>query len=194
LFDRGLISGEATRRETGFSEDDAPNAAEFQFWLLSKIATGSATPEQVQAALAQLGVNLQVIGEQSPIREAPQPPSLEEHPREPKTPEAAALIAACEALVFRALERAGNRLRVNVTRPPKVPAYETHLFVKANGTTAKMLEDAWSCAPQVLEGIADPDKVIPVLDSYCTSLLAEQSPHKRERLVNWLRLADQVPA
>ena len=46
----------------------------------------------------------------------------------------------------------------------------------------------------VLDGIADPDKVVPVLDSYCRSLLTEQSPHKRERLVNWLRLAEQVPA
>ena len=194
LFDRGLISGEATRRETGFSEDDAPNAQEFKFWLLSKIATGSATPEQVQAALAQLGVNLQVIGDQAPVRETPQPPSLEEHPKEPKTPEAAALVAACEALVFRALERAGNRLRVGVTKPPGVPSYETHLFVKANGSTSKFLEDAWTCAPQILDGIADAEKVVPILDSYCQSLLAEQSPHKRDRLVNWLRLAEQVPA
>ena len=96
---------------------------------------------------------------------------------------ARALVAACEGLVFRALERAGNRLRVTAAKPPRCPSYETHLYVKANGTAARMLEDAWSCAPQVLDGIADPEKIIPVLDSYCQSLLSEQSPHKRERLV-----------
>jgi len=46
----------------------------------------------------------------------------------------------------------------------------------------------------VLAGIADHETVVPVLSSYCASLMAEQSPHKRERLVNWLRLADQVSA
>ena len=132
LFDRGLISGEATRRETGFSEDDAPTPDEFQFWLLTRIAAGSATPEQVEAAVRALGVDLQVLPviEQAPSREAQPPPSLEEHPNEPRTPDEnahavgreAALVAACEALVFRALERAGNRLRASTTKPPGVPA------------------------------------------------------------------------
>jgi hypothetical protein len=198
LFDRGLISAEATRRENGFSEDDKPTFDEFQTWLLIKIASGSATPDQVEAATKALGVDLGVDPAllQGPTREAQQPPSLVDHPTRPRTPdEAAALVAACEALVFRALERAGNRLRATVgTKPPGVPSYETHLFVKANGSAAKMLEDAWTCAPQVLDGIADSDKVIPVLDSYCQSLLSEQSPHKRDRLVNWLRASEQVTA
>jgi hypothetical protein len=196
LYDRGLISAEATRRENGFSEDDRPTADEFQLWLLTKLASGSATPEQVEAAVRALGVNLgNTPSLQAPTRETPQPPSLEEHPTRPRTPaESSALIAACEALVFRALERAGNRLRATVAKPPGVPSYETHLFVRSNGSAGRMLEDAWSCAPQVLDGIAEVDKVIPVLDSYCQSLLTEQSPHKRDRLVNWLRAAEQVIA
>jgi hypothetical protein len=131
-------------------------------------------------------VTLAVPAIQAPTREAQPPPSIEERPVN-DLPDAA-LIAACEGLVYRALERAGNRLRAAVTRPPNVPSYETHLFVKAKG---KVLEDAWSCAPQVLDGIANSDRVIPVLDAYCQSLIAEQSPHKRERLVNWLRAVEQ---
>ena len=46
----------------------------------------------------------------------------------------------------------------------------------------------------ILNGVGDAEKVIPVLDSYCRSLLSEQSPHKRERLINWLRSGEQVPA
>jgi hypothetical protein len=124
-------------------------------------------------------------------RQTPQPPSLEDHPSRPRTPaEHGALLAASEALVFRALERAGNRLRQGTSKPPGVPAYETHCFVRANGATDRLLEDAWSCAPQVLEGLADPLAVIPVLNSYCQALLTEQSPHKRERLDGWLQLAE----
>jgi hypothetical protein len=194
LYDRGLISGDACRRENGFPEDDAPSPREFRNWLLLKVASGSSTPEQVGAAVKALGVDLGVLPEiQAPTREAQPPPSVEEHPVR-DLPDAAALVAACEGLVYRALERAGNRLRATCTKPPGVPSYETHLFVKANGSTSKFLEDAWSCAPQILDGIANAEKVVPVLDSYCQSLLAEQSPHKRERLVNWLRLAEQVPA
>ena len=191
LWDRGMISDEALRRENGFSEDDARDEEQFKRWLLIKVASGSATPEQVGAALGMLGVPMPTL-DAAPPREAQPPPSLEEHPNEPRTPNESALIAASEALVFRALERAGNRLRQAGGKPPGVPAYETHVYVSVPGLNA--LEDAWSCAPQVLKGIGDPAVVIPILDSYCQSLLVEQSPHKRERLVNWLRLAEEVSA
>lgn len=194
LYDRGLITAEAVRRENGFGEEDAPDEDEFQRWLLIKIAGGSATPEQMQAALLALGIPLSVPELQSPTRESQPDPSLDEHPSKPRTPNESALLAASEALVFRALERAGNRLRQNIAKPPGVPAYETHLYVAANGNSANVLEDAWSCAPQVLDGIADPDTVIPVLNSYCHSLLSEQAPHDRARLMNWLRIATEVSA
>lgn len=194
LYDRGLISDEACRRENGFDEDDKPNDDQFKRWLLVRIAAGSATPEQVEAAMKELGADLQVSPTllSGPTRETQPTPSIADHPTREEP--AAALIAACEGLVFRALERAGNRLRSTAAKPPGVPNYETHLFIKANGSAGKVLEDAWSCAPLVLEGVGDSEKIVPVLDSYCRSLLSEQSPHKRERMVNWLRSAEQVPA
>jgi hypothetical protein len=191
LWDRGLITDTALRRENGFKEDDAPTPEEFQHWLLVKVASGSSTPEQVGAALGMLGVPVPIVPQGIP-RESPSSPSLLEHPSRPRTPSESALVAASEALVFRALERAGNRLRQGSARPPGVPSYETHLFVKANGAAGKLLEDAWSCAPQVLAGIADPNDVVPILNSYVCSLLSEQSPHERDRMVHWLRLTDEV--
>lgn len=189
LYDRGLITALALRRENGFSEDDAPSPEEFTRWLLIKVASGSSTPEQVGAALAQLGVNVPTVALDVPNETQP-PPSLEEHPTRPRTPnESSAVLAAADALCYRALERAGNRLRQIGGKPPGVPAYETHLFVKVNGNASSLLEDAWSCAPKVLRGIADPDAVVPVLNSYCVSLLAEGAPHDRDRLASWLRLA-----
>jgi len=194
LYDRGLISSEALLRENGFDQDDTPTAEQFHNWLLVKVASGSATPEQVQSALTALGVDLGSTPG-TVTREARPDPSLEGHPTRPSTPAESALVHASEALVFRALERAGNRLRQTVAKPPGVPSYETHVYVKASGETAKLaLHDAWGCAPQVLDGIADPSIIVPVLANYCESLINEQSPHRRDRLVNWLRLADQVPA
>jgi hypothetical protein len=187
LWDRGLITNEALRRENGFDEDDAPDPQEFTRWLLVKVASGSSTPEQVGAALGMLGISLPGGG--GTPREAQPPPSLEEHPTRPRTPGESALVAAADALCYRALERAGNRLRQGGAKPPGVPAYETHLFVRANGNAAALLSDAWSCAPQVLNGIADPEEIVPVLNSYVASLIAEGSPHDRDRLTQWLTLA-----
>jgi hypothetical protein len=195
LYDRGLISADALRRENGFDDDDTPTSDEFHQWLLIKVASGSATPEQVQGALSALGIDLGVTVPPGTVtREARPAPSLEDHPTRPSTPAESALVAASEALVFRALERAGNRLRQTVAKPPGVPSYETHVYVRANGDASRLLADAFACAPQVLDGIADADSVVPVLENYVESLLKEQSPHRRDRLVNWLRLADQVPA
>ena len=190
LYDRGLLSPKALFRENGFALEDMASEEEFQTWLLVKAATQSTTPEQVQAAMAQLGVDLgPVTTNQAPRLERPTP-SLEGHPTRPRTPAESALVAASEALVFRALERAGNRLRQSTAKPPGVPAYETHLYVTPVNT-AKLLDDAWSCAPMVLEGIGDPAVVVPLLDSYCTSLIQGRQPHERGRLRNWLRLAEE---
>jgi len=190
LYDRGLLSVEALLRENGFDPTDLPAPEEFRIWLLVKVASGSNTPDQVAAALNQLGVTLPPSGPPAnQVREAQPPPSLEEHPVNPRTPAESALLAACDALVFRALERAGNRLRQGITKPPGAPAYETHLYLKANGNAAHLLDDAWSCAPMVLDGVADANQVVPVLDSYCTTLLTEGAPHQRDRLASWLELA-----
>jgi hypothetical protein len=199
LFDRGLITDEATRRENGFSSDDAPQAEDFKRWLLRKMAVGSTTPEQVSEAARQLGVDLGDVAVPTGIGRQERPvPSLEQHPGRPRTPSAAALhsaanrllLAATEPLVFRALERAGNRLRQSGARPPGVPAYETHCYVKANGDGAQMLSDAWSCAQLTLNGLCDdPLKVIETLNAYCLTLLSEGSPHSRDRLSQWLDLA-----
>lgn len=183
LWDRGQLSTAAMLRENGFDPDDAPDEAEIALWLLRKAATGSTTPEQVADAMRQLGVRID-SGE-VPREERPTP-SLLDHPERPRTPE---LLAACDALVYRALERAGNRLRQGGVQPPGVPSWQTHQYAKVNGNASAVLSDAWSCAPQVLAGIGDPEQVVPVLNRYVTALLTEASPHSRDRLAQWLDAA-----
>lgn len=198
LWDRIAISTEAMLREVGFDIKDVPNAEEVKTRILMKIASGSATPEQVAAAARLFGAAIPDGADGKP-RETRPDPSLEDHPSKPRTPDeegprrlepvrenAAALLAACEGLTYRALERAGNRLRQGVEKPPTGRSFEMHTLIRANGSSAKILTDAFSCANEVLDGIADPEMVVPVLESYCSTLLAEQSPHSRERLASWL--------
>lgn len=191
LYDRGVLSGAALLRENGFQDTDLPSNDEYKEWLLRKIASGSATPDQVAAALRVLGVNLPTVvapPADSQGREARPTPSLEDHPLPKAPPQAAsAVLAAADALVFRALERAGNRIRqAEGIKPPGVPSYEMHTLHLVNGDATRYLADAWSCAPRILEGLADPDATVATLDAYCRSLFASQQPHTRERLAQWL--------
>lgn len=192
LYDRGVLNAPALLRETGFADSDAMSETEFRRWLLVKVASGSATPEQVGAAIAALGVVLNVPAvpaiEQDPTNEARPTPSLEDHPSR-DLPDAAALLAASDALVYRALERAGNRLRQSGQRPPNVPSFETHCHVKANGSVNTILHDAFPAADRVFAGIADCDVIVPHLDAYCRNLIAEGAPHDRDRLRTWLSMA-----
>jgi hypothetical protein len=179
LYDRGEIDGQALRRETGFSEDDKPSDPEFRDWLLRKIAGGSATPEQVAAALAALGVDLGDPNPAEATREARPDRSLDKHPRRdlPDT-----LAAAGQVLVFRALERAGNRMRSIYGARPGVPAFDVYRVVPVrNGDLDKVLEDAWACLPQALDGFdCDVAKVEVALDTYTRGLLVSQTAHTYE--------------
>jgi hypothetical protein len=185
LYNLGVLSAKRLLEENGFSEDDMPSDEERREWLLLKVASGSATPEMVGAALAELGVDVPVepTGE---TRESRPDPSMEPLPLPEAPPEQSALLAACEGLVFRALERAGNRLRNDGVKPPGVASYAVHTLVPVNGKADFLLNDAWSCAPQVLEGIADPGEVVESLNAYVKTLFASQSAHTRERLATWL--------
>lgn len=192
LWKMGLLNSKRTLEENGFSEEDMPDEAERRVWILMRMASGSATPEQVAQAANMLGVEVPMPTQPAQdTREARPLPSTQDLPTRdlPERPSASLLLAATEPLVLRALERAGNRLRQKGMRPPGVPSYETHTVVQANGQTASIMEDAFPTAAICLNGIAEADQVVPVLESYVTTLLAEQKPHERERLNQWLQMA-----
>lgn len=190
LYDRGLIKAEVVVRENGFEIEDMMSPEERKIWLLMKVASGSSTPEQVGAALAELGVDLDVpepAGE--PVieepRPTPPPPSLEEHPVRPKTPDPEGQLAVYEVLVLRTLERAGNRLRNIHQIKTAGKAYEAHCHIQANGSTDKALADAWDMAEMLLSSRRDAPDVIDMLDGYCRNLIEHGKAHTRVALANW---------
>jgi hypothetical protein len=198
LWDRGELSGEAMRRETGFKPEDAPGADELRAWLLRKIATGSTSPEQTQAALRMLGADLgpTTPGESNtqitPVLDNRR--SLEGHPenrvpdRERSTKDRESRegrIAAADVLVFRALERVGNRLCSGARKAElsDIPAQWRYMYVEAVPENA--LEGAWGFAGDVLEqtgNMADTARVCAALDGYVRFILSDKRKHQRDYL------------
>lgn len=196
----GKLSDRKMLEENGFDPGDAMDDVEYRKWLLTKLASGSATPDMVNVALKLLGIDLKVplTGDANAAPALPSGPAIsdEQRPRTPDPAESEAgmsvdrlvLLAACEALTLQGLARAGNRMRSGKNAPTvgDCPAYAVHTMVSINGKADFALEDAFPSAELVLEGIADHKQVVPVLTSYCKSLFASQEPHTRENLQKYL--------
>lgn len=193
LYDRGLISPVVVLRENGFQPTDIMTPEERVEWLTIKMAVGSATPQMVAEAAKTLGVvvSIPTDGTQD-INDARPDPSLEAPERDLPDDSEYQLLAAFDALCYRALERAGNKIRTVVQAaggaPPTCASYEVHTFVPSpEKTTKRLLDDAWSCAHNVLDPYdIDVEKVVALLNGYVTSLLVSGNPHNRVSLEHWL--------
>lgn len=204
LYDRIELSGAAARRESGLSEDDAPDDDERRVRLLLK-------------ALDNPTLAPTVLGELLPAAEggggAPTPPAApvapetqpEGPPEQPEgtsppaeTPPAeaastAALLEACDGLVYRALERAGGRLRAAVGKrltggTAAVPCDDVallHTQVKATeyASIDSLLAGAWErCGLVAARYSVDRDALVATLDSYTRALIATGHGHDSDRL------------
>ena len=200
LWDRGELSGEAMLRENGFDPKlDKMRPGERRGWLARKVAQGSTTPELVAEALRMLGVDVSPLTpeeadlppeDEDETQEARPIRSLVRHPERgvPKNsttaPPGSEIVAASELMVFRALERAGNRLKAKgVTVPPGVAAADLYQHVPplAVNTITDLLVDAWSCTDRFNYG-CDPAQLTDILDGYTRTLLSMQVPHSQDVL------------
>lgn len=194
LYNLGLLKGEVVVVENGFDPEDMPDDEELAFWLLKKVAGGSATPEQVGYALRQLGVEVPVAPvEEAPTKEiAPREsrpdPSLEDHPSRPRTPEESALIYACDAMVWRALELAGKRaINAGVrgkNRDRTIEPTRFHMEGEVSTDPAFLLDGVFAYGQQILGD--EWDSVSQALQDYCSVLITTQTEHTREHLTEFL--------
>lgn len=210
LYDRGELAGDALRRETGFMREDAPEYEEFIGWLLRKVATGSTSPDQTVAALKQLGIDLGILGEGG-VNKQPSDSLRTDTSRRSdratnkRTPDRnraltrsdngqAAVAAACDVLVWRALERAGNRLcdaKARANGLGTIPATQRHLT--ASGNPDHLLEGAWVTADEVLNRYtANSGELLSALDMYVRGLLTSNAPHSYDSMVAALSAASAV--
>jgi hypothetical protein len=209
LFDRGVLNEAALRRETGFDEEDAMSEDDRALFFLRKVAAGSTTPELVEAALRALKVPLGTVTPANPAapetQEGRPVPSLVDHPSRDipdqergqrrkdarergDVPSAAALTAACEQVVIRAMERAGNKLKNRMQARPTVAAAELYRVVPTNpGDYARLLDDAWTQVPLIAKRHnVDIAALQRNLDAYCRMLLSTREAHSYERFDEYL--------
>lgn len=188
LYDRGELNGQALRRETGFSEDDKPTKEEREVWMLLRMSTASWAPAQAQAAAERLGVKLGIpIPEDNAPREARPTPSLEDHPvrDRPKISVVDDVAATAGALlVFRAMERAGNRLRTVTNQRPDCAREQTHTVITAYADKVDdLLKGSFDCAATF--GLDD--AMSRRAQAYAATLLIHQEPFDHAAAVRALR-------
>lgn len=201
LRDKGLLKGSVTLKEAGFNADDQMDATERMQWLLERVSLGAVTPEITSEALRLLGVPIIATGTESQDqpthtkRESVPPPDphalpdREERETRRRQDDEREMAAACEVLVYRALERAGNRLKNTHNGETQKMAADT-LYLTYGGDHDHLLDGAWDCAPKVLEGYdTDVAEVIDTLDFYVRGLLSQKKQHSRKTMVRLLQSA-----
>jgi hypothetical protein len=174
VFKVGGIGGAARRRETGFTEDDAPTAEE--------VAARRRTEQQQEEEPGQ--------------GEAPAPLPVDESEGEPGTLPASAALAvqaavleAADGLIWTALAAAGEKLR----RTPACPRSErskareieparlhTVLRVEPGQVEQwRLLDGAWPRLPEVAARYGlDADCLAASLETYCAELITAGIVHE----------------
>lgn len=187
-----VLNDEAYLRERGFEEGDLldPKSDEFRRRVLMRLAT-SGTPEVVVAAMHDLGIDLTPSAR--PVNPepggaavlTPPPPESESQALEarrniPTQPQAAAVVAACEPLVTRAVERAWNRAGKRSQGRHRTPLPAEQLDA--------LLAGAWDYVPTSagLLGV-DPEVMRACLDGYTRTLLTIGADHATATLAHALR-------
>ncbi|WP_433856664.1 hypothetical protein [Streptomyces kronopolitis] len=178
-FDRGVISAEALRRETGFDDSDAPDEEEQQE------RNGNQGNEGQDGS-----------GEETP----PPAPDLpvDESEAEPDTlpaaaavgqDQAAGLLAAADGLIWNALTTAGEKLRKTPACPRSerarardVESARLHTLLSVQTEQVeqwRLLDGAWSRAPEIAARYGlDSDCLTASLDDYARELIAAGVEHE----------------
>lgn len=177
LYDRGILSLEATARENGFDPADLMGEDARKDWFVRKVASGSTTPELVAWALQQIG--LLVPGESLVVdevpTEAPNTRSLTDHPTR-SIPDPAQ-IDASEVAIFRALERAGARIKSKyrdaiVAGADAVPNVQLYRYARLTpGIMDDLLAGAWDIC-----GELDITMSPATMDAYVRHLFQSATP------------------
>lgn len=215
-YTAGVVGARTYRREIGMGDEDAPTEEETLQATILKVI--DKMPASLPILLPLLGIDvdvptdidpLPVIRETGPIPApgdetgAPPAPGTGPPSKGPTPPDngpsnaasidEAALLASADGLVYRALERAGNRL-ANAARAAGCAAMAsgalTHTGVPEEVRTGAIdacLEGAWDRVPEIAARFdIDPHALAATLDGYARSLILAGWPHEIDRLAEHL--------
>lgn len=201
------ISDAALLRETGFDEADVPDPEELEKRLVLHLAQQAGTPEAAVAALQVLGVTLPIPAPavQAPAEPralpAPEPAVDVEERRDPPalvaagSREEAALLAACEVIALRAIERGWNR--AGKRRGPRIRGQQAGTVRRtvAPDDLDAALAGAWDTVPRPAAALGlDADRLIAALDHYARGVLSTGADHNDAAFARLLRERVLTPA
>lgn len=189
LYEHGELSAAAMLRENGFDPADAMQDDERKAWLTKKVASGSTTPELVAWALSIMGVPIPpgaLIAQES-VTEAPSDPSLLQHPTRdiPEVP--AQADASAKVVVYRALERAGARLKSKyksalVPGAEQVPNEKVYRYANIDvDMQDDLLTGAWDCIEALGLNVSPA-----ALDSYVRHLFDTNKYFMADDFARWM--------
>lgn len=215
------VSGDAMRRESGLSPDDKPSESEFlrrvlmramdrnpelSRLLLPIVCKESITAADVEAIdWSQVSPEQQgfpgksMDGNRSTRRSTENAGQSQPTPIRTTTdsPLAASLIASMDGVVYRALERAGNRLRTelgkgvnggNASIVGMEPAM-IHTIIKPQRVST-LVAGAFDRVPELAaRHDVDPLELTAAVDQYTRHLLESSQEHSIEYLTSWLEEA-----
>ena len=216
-WDRMEVSGSTLRREIGLSDSDKPDDDEFRRRVILRLLDRA--PQLAPELANEFGIVIETApNEEQPFPQLPTqtiperqiggPPDTAP-PRDPRAPvhasangdsrlSADALVAACDGLVYRALERAGQRLRNKAGKPAGGPAIvacadptilHTTIDVSTFSNVHELLEGAWSRVPTIAERYGVPnEELLTAIDSYTRGLLVSGQAHDIDRMRDALPL------
>lgn len=193
VFDRQAISAKALRRETGFEEDDAPEADE-----------QPTTDEQPTDDGASNVTTL-------PVGETTAPPADQTNSGPDNTSEPTAsviplrdgtegLYAALDGLIYNALHTVGARIRTSAVCPrserskardiPPAAMHATYAVDAPNVDEWRLLDGVWVRVPEIAKRYGlDADCLTQTLDDYARALIAARLPHSFEDVPRLVRYA-----
>jgi hypothetical protein len=203
-YDRLQMSAASYLREQGFSVEDQPDEAEFKQRVLLDTAKGA--PALAPKMLAAAGILDEDVADATEVNEvievfrepegveppANGPPSADTRP---SGDQASAIVMACDGIAYRAMERAGGRLRNAIGRSTNGPQVsETRsiasdqLHLSFDPTVYSdldwLLEGAFDRVPEIADALEiDAESLTSTMKAYCRSLLAAQHQHERLRLL-----------
>jgi len=192
-YDRYELSGEAMLRELGLGVDDAPTEDEKRLRLIRDIVRQA--PTSARHLLGELGIDPEDV-EPEP-EDITAPAELPEIESSQGPPDRASVLAACDQVVHRALEKAGSRLRsaAGKSRPKGAASIECpdparlHCDIDAQkfAPIDSLTAGAWERLPDIAERYSvDPEALQTSLDKYLRGLLTDRRPH------TWDQMADAV--
>lgn len=187
LFDRGLITADATRQKLNVPEEYAPQGEAEQRAFVTRLVIAAPTLISDPEIRRILGFN---TAAPAPAVEAAQPAAIETADTASTgqaPPSRTASIGEASLLVVFALERAGNRL-LNTQRMKAqfahVARHELHTKLRPDPERhGDILDDAWRHNPRLAADLR--------LDDYTRRLIADGIPHTDDLLRGWVASLDR---